>query len=266
MRKKLPPASLIRDIAEKRLPCLFVSPHLDDAVLSCGAVLAFLASKTDVTVATVFTHAQTRLQNASIRRFLRSSGYHNSEKLYVDRREEDRAIHALIGVKTVHLGFTDALYRLKPSVGTFERLVGKIIPDILFVYPVFSWQLKIGKMRRCDEHIVDDVTSAVKKLAGKKTVLFAPAAIGNHMDHQLVRNACAENFPWTIFWSDFPYNVRLNSFAPPELVRKGYTTVEWKDSLDRKVALVKKIRTQVNFLFPNGQIPQVSEYYFWPQR
>ena len=38
-------------------PILFVSPHLDDAVLSCGALLEAAAGHCPVTVATVFTTA-----------------------------------------------------------------------------------------------------------------------------------------------------------------------------------------------------------------
>jgi hypothetical protein len=36
---------------------LFLSPHLDDAILSCGALLTALPARSDVTVVTIFTEA-----------------------------------------------------------------------------------------------------------------------------------------------------------------------------------------------------------------
>jgi hypothetical protein len=35
--------------------CLFLSPHLDDAVLSCGALMRSLAPRSEIHVVTVFT-------------------------------------------------------------------------------------------------------------------------------------------------------------------------------------------------------------------
>jgi hypothetical protein len=44
---------LIAEIVARRKQCVFVSPHLDDAVFSAGSLISFFASRTDVTIAMV---------------------------------------------------------------------------------------------------------------------------------------------------------------------------------------------------------------------
>jgi hypothetical protein len=50
---------LLGDLDDTGAGVLVISPHLDDALLSCGALLAHLAPRHPITVATVFTAAAT---------------------------------------------------------------------------------------------------------------------------------------------------------------------------------------------------------------
>ena len=245
----------------KKPSYLFVSPHLDDAVLSCGGWISYLADKAEVTVASVFTNAHNSPSSLSIRRFLKECGYNDSEKLFADRRMEDKLANNLMGVKTIHLGFLDGLYRLKPQT---IPILSDILPDSRFVYPIFSWQLKRGKVSNHDKQLIDEVGRRVKNLIGPRTIIFAPAAVGYHLDHQIVRMACEQKFPETIFWSDFPYNVWNRQFSS-DLIKRGYRKYEWRKNLEQKVELIKIYKTQVNLLFPDRNIPKVPEYYFAKQ-
>jgi LmbE family N-acetylglucosaminyl deacetylase len=65
---------LIRDLEGTGAGVLVMSPHLDDAVLSCGALLAQLAARHLVTVATVFTTAAPPPWSLPARRQLRALG------------------------------------------------------------------------------------------------------------------------------------------------------------------------------------------------
>src|ERR1035441_6829274 len=56
-----------------------MSPHLDDAVLSCGALLAHLAARHLITVATVFTAAAPPPWSLPARRQLRPLGGDEAE-------------------------------------------------------------------------------------------------------------------------------------------------------------------------------------------
>src|ERR1700690_3085189 len=92
---------------------LFVSPHLDDAVFSCAArILREVDGGTDVTVATVFSHARPR---SPMRRE------------YVARQEEDRIALGLLGAKPLWLGLLDAPCR-SPFYNSFQRIVLETAP------------------------------------------------------------------------------------------------------------------------------------------
>ena len=82
---------------------LYVSPHLDDAVLSCGGgILERARTGTRVLVATVFSHG--------------------TEESHAHRRAEDARALAAAGAEAVYLGLLDAPFR--GVDGTFEGLTG----------------------------------------------------------------------------------------------------------------------------------------------
>lgn len=246
MKKNLAYSDLVERVIKEGKTCIFVSPHLDDALLSCGALIHYLAPQTPVVIVTAFTESHDRPKNLSTWNFLRLSGYKSAADLFAQRRQEDIDIATGLGAKAIHLGFTDSLYRLKPNSH--------------FIYPFFSWALKRGKISVSDYPLIEQIAVKVKSLCTKNTVIFGPAAIGNHMDHLLVRKVCDEYFPQTIYWSDFPYNVWSNKFT---FDKPNYSTLEWQKNLSIKIDLLKKLETQINFIFPKGQIPIVSERYYY---
>jgi LmbE family N-acetylglucosaminyl deacetylase len=90
---------------------LVISPHLDDAVLSCGALLAHLAPRHLITVATVFTAAAPPPWSLPARRQLRELGGVDAEDFFAQCRAEDADVLAGLGAAEAHLGFRDALFR-----------------------------------------------------------------------------------------------------------------------------------------------------------
>ena len=82
---------------------LVVSPHLDDAVLSCWTVIA---GEGDVTVATVFTAGPNVGVTTS---WDRNSGVDSAERM-AQRRDEDAAALALAGRVPLHLGALERQY------------------------------------------------------------------------------------------------------------------------------------------------------------
>lgn len=84
---------------------LVVSPHLDDAVLSVGQLLA---GHPDVTVATVFTADPPA--SRMLTEFDRRSGFVSSGGAMSDRRMEDRRACSTLDVRWAHLGGVDGQY------------------------------------------------------------------------------------------------------------------------------------------------------------
>jgi LmbE family N-acetylglucosaminyl deacetylase len=90
---------------------LVVSPHLDDAVLSCGALLASCAG---AVVVTVFAGAAP--DDQPLTEWDRKAGFASSREAVAARREEDARALALLDAKPVWLDFLDAQYGWSPKV------------------------------------------------------------------------------------------------------------------------------------------------------
>jgi len=144
---------------------LVLSPHLDDAALSCPT---YLQRTAQAYVATVFTEGD--------------------EALYRRRRSEDRKALRELGARPMHLGFLDAPYR-SPKYRDFCGIV-------------------FGRAREY-RGTARAVAQAIEQLDSKlhPRVILVPLAIGNHVDHRVVRDAALAAIPRDrlLFYEDRPY-------------------------------------------------------------
>ena len=92
---------------------LFFSPHLDDAVLSCGGLIGQLANqKKKVLVVTIFTAGQELApMSQDATQFTRQSKAKNATTLFRTRKSEDRKALSLLDADFLHLEYIDALWR-----------------------------------------------------------------------------------------------------------------------------------------------------------
>lgn len=103
-------------------PLLVVSPHLDDAALSVGQVMA---GRPDCVVATVFAGVPERKRMLTT--YDRDSGFRSAEHAIARRRAEDRLGLALVNARPVHLGFLDHQYDTRRDFGAIrEALVATV--------------------------------------------------------------------------------------------------------------------------------------------
>ncbi|HUN01921.1 MAG TPA: PIG-L family deacetylase [Niabella sp.] len=245
---------LITEILAKKLRCVFISPHLDDAVLSCGGLMQELARKTELTVINVFTSAHSGPYTLSARKFLQASGdFSNAAELYQARIEEDQRALLKLGVNVTNLGLKDALFRRKPK----ESLFGKILPEFNHVYPTYKWHIT-GSVNKNDPALAD-LRKQLEKLNLKEAVVFAPYGIGNHVDHQLVSAVSRSLFKKLVLYSDFPYNIRLDDYGSENGM---YRKIELTPNLKEKIKLIKFYQTQFTGLFSDGEVPGHKEVYF----
>jgi len=178
-----------------------LSPHYDDGVLSCGAVLAACA---DVgapgTVVTVFTGDPVPPLSEEARNFHRRCGLPDHDPVGRRTVEDDLAMKA-VGATPVRLGVPDALYR-KDADGN----------------PRYPRDAEMSTATLQSE--ADLVAYVARLLADEPAVrdselVLAPLAIGNHIDHRITRAAALllNRDPDTILWyEDVPYVL-----YPPQL-------------------------------------------------
>jgi LmbE family N-acetylglucosaminyl deacetylase len=179
---------------------LVLSPHYDDAALSCGGLLALLAaSGRQPRVAVIFGgEPDPKAPLTDFARFQHERwGLPPGEVIAARRREEANAMR-ILGAKTELLPFADAIYR--GEAYTTETS--------LFAPPVaFEAALPEQIIQALDLPAIPDPEIRV----------YAPLALGGHVDHRLARVAglLLAEAGWPVwFYEDLPYALQTPEVVP----------------------------------------------------
>jgi LmbE family N-acetylglucosaminyl deacetylase len=223
---------------------IYLSPHLDDAVLSCGGLIARQASRGEtVVIITVFAGSPSPDQSFSPfagslhARWLAAL----PPDLSVDdwpalRRMEDGRAAARLGpaVRVVHWPLPDCIYRRggqsgDPLYASEAAIFGEPHPDDP------AWRaLQPGPSLPPD------------------ALVYAPLAVGCHVDHQIVHQAV---MGWRLplnqvrFYEDYPYAAgysAADSAAPPALGWRSELIHLDEAALEAKIAAVAEYRSQIS--------------------
>lgn len=173
---------------------VYLSPHLDDALFSCGGLIYRQRQEGDAVA--VLNLCAGIPDYAGITAFAR--GYHRRwgdlEDMVEARRAEDGRALAAWGVQAVYLDTLDGIYRSvdgRPSYANLEALFSDPTPEDVSRLPA-DWSRR-----------------AMELFSGKGTVrYYAPLAAGRHVDHYLARLAGLElvqSFGEVWFYEDFPH-------------------------------------------------------------
>jgi LmbE family N-acetylglucosaminyl deacetylase len=238
---------------------LFVSPHLDDAVFSCGALLARLARTCPVTVVSVFTAAAPPARSGlAARKQLRGVGGIGAEAHFAERRAEDIAVLEQAGAAWVHLGFRDALFRRVGEAPAGPPGRGRA------AYPTFRFHAGRGRIAPSDAGLAEEAgarIACVMRAIGAATV-FGPLGVGRHVDHVITRRAVTGLGARTVYFSDFPYSQKQR---PDGRFVQGASLAPypWTDGRAENARRIAGYRTQVPGMFPHG-VPISPEVYWIP--
>ncbi len=255
------PLSTLTDAIKQQVPLVVLSPHLDDAVLSCGALMMYAVSSTTVTVATIFTEAGRVPHTLSARRYLHQVGAANARSLYQQRRAEDEEALASVGARYVHAGLTEALFRRR-TVRAGRSLLARWLPEADHVYPVYRKHITAGRIAAADAGTLHDVCGIIRQLTGSgPSLVLAPLGVGGHVDHVLVRDAAERSDAPVVYYSDFPYN-RQHGPDDTFLRQNHLSETSWPESAEIKTDLIRMYRTQIGTLFHSGHIPRAPEVFF----
>ncbi len=251
----------IDSIIKNKIPCYFVSPHLDDAVFSAGSLITHLSKHTEVNVVSVFTESSSH-KTLSIRAFLSQCGIKDPESLFLARRSEDKKVCEEIGAKAIHLGFIDAPWRTK-AVGKLRNIISKILPELSSVYATHRWHIAKGKISLSDSNMINKIKDSlvdliIKNQSGKFAV-FGPSAIGNHVDHVITRDVCRDLFLNAIYFADVPYI--LNNPEAINEVTLGEIGI-WAGDLKNKENIIRGYKTQFKAMFGGGS-PSLPQEIFY---
>ena len=221
---------------------VFISPHLDDAALSCGGAIAHLvAAGVRVTVVTVFTGDQPAGESLSglARRAHASWGI--GEQPLSARRDEDIAAMELLGARAEHLGLLDAIYRRSVS------------GEALYADPLGAPAAEDVK------HFLPQLVAALEASAlglASEVRVFCPESTGGHVDHTLVRTAVEQivDAERIVYYNEFPYSARpgVSAGGPGDAAAFAeFTLPLTAEEVDARIAAVACYASQLRGLFPS---------------
>jgi LmbE family N-acetylglucosaminyl deacetylase len=174
---------------------IYLSPHLDDAVLSCGGTIYAQTRRGErVLVVTVFAGSPPNVDLTPFTRELRER-WGGASDPFAARRAEDRAATASLGAEALHLSYLDCVYRQHPD--TREVLY----PTVEHIF---------AEVHAAESGLADALYDVLRgRLAAHaQPLVYAPLAAGRHVDHQIVRRAAMRLMADGVevaFYEDWPY-------------------------------------------------------------
>jgi LmbE family N-acetylglucosaminyl deacetylase len=239
----------LKNLIDSSEGIIIFSPHLDDAILSMGALCSYLSEQKKKTeVYSIFTQAS-KILTSSIQIMLRRAGFEDSENYFEVRRKEDLEAWKALGISMVnHLGYTDAAWRTEEE--------GPIYPTN-----------QIANVAVQDEKLIKKLENEIEEIVKykKNYIVFAPLAVGGHADHQIlniaVKNVCKN----LVFFADFPYSLTWPEDKPVPGLDDNLKLSLWGEGLENKREAILKYKSQLPSFIPfsnDGILTLTSEKYY----
>jgi LmbE family N-acetylglucosaminyl deacetylase len=177
---------------------LFLSPHYDDIPLSAGATVRLLAGsgRTPETLIVFGAEPDHSRPLSPFAQAMHEDWGFSAREVIASRRAEEAAADAILGSMERVLPFRDAIYRGDHYLSD----------DDLF-----------GSPAAAERNLPADIAASLDlpKRPNADSRIYAPLAVGRHVDHQLVFRAgtllAAEG--WDVwFYEDIPYSLKPGAF------------------------------------------------------
>lgn len=216
---------------------IYLSPHLDDAVFSCGGLIASQVAAGDVvTVLTIFAGDPGPGPIPDLAQAMHRLWGVGPDPVG-DRRTEDHLACGRLGASVVHLPLMDAIYRVGPAnvvrYNSVEAIFGPVHP--------------------ADAGLAEEIWGHLSRACPLEAVLYCPLGLGRHVDHRLTRVAAERLGRPLRYYQDLPYAVRGGS-PPAELEaapgREQLLPLS-PEQIDAWVAAVAEYRSQVPVYWPD---------------
>ena len=225
---------------------LYLSPHLDDVVLSCGATVYQQTAAGDrVLVITFFAGSPVDDEVSEFTRELRERWGGASDPV-ADRRAEDAEALGALGAGHVHWPHLDCVYRREPSTQA------PLYPTEASIFGDVHSSERTWHKRLAEEILAVLAPSACCEV-------YAPVAAGHHVDHLIVRAvglALAARGRQGLFYEDYPYAREAETVAMalgnwPSHMRCRVQVAFGEDALRAKGDAVACYRSQISTFWAN---------------
>jgi hypothetical protein len=220
-----------------------LSPHLDDAVLSCWHLLA----GGDTTVVTVFAGVP---QSGTCGWWDRLTGASDSPARVRERLDEDSKALALAAASSVRLDLLDEQYRTNGDVPTVAEALAEHVRDADAVYA------PLGVILGLDHALVRDAALALRD--DVRIYADHPHAGIWGLPDWVTGGGAATKLDVDAAWRQGMIDAGLD----PGALRPGVTTLE-AQAFESKLAAVRLYRTQVEALEREAPLDQLRWEVTW---
>lgn len=168
---------------------IYISPHFDDAVLSCGGLIYEQTRQgKEVEIWTICAGEAPVGEISPLAQVCHFQwGMANAEETVTKRRGEDHQAAGIVGAGCQHFPFPDCVYR-RGADG-----------ELLYTMDVF------GQRHPFEKDLDIEIAEALARKLQPGDRLVCPLTIGRHLDHVLTRAAVDRlgQRPW--YYADIPY-------------------------------------------------------------
>ncbi len=235
---------MMRTILNKKVSVYFISPHVDDALLSAGSFMEALCKKVPVHLVTVFSDCKSKDKDSS---FAASAKQSIAKRKAIEKK-------LLLGHK-IKLHYLD-------------------LPEFVLRSNTPSLYKKLPHMSTPGDSLLKkEIAEQLTNIIQKKSLLFCPLGIGGHIDHVIVRDACMSAFSLQdiYFWNDYPYSLLFNTYKDSFIGGDSYKRMRKKtytEDLGRKGVIVHSFMEHIKEFFSkdNLPVPIFPEVYFYEER
>ena len=237
-------------------PHVYLSPHMDDAALSCGGLIHRQVSAGQrPLVISLFAGQPPRDVTLSEFAQFQHARWGNAGEAVGARWAEDQAAMAELGADYLRLNYRDCIYRGREHV-----------PEWYYA----SEEAIFGSVHPAEYGLPAELADALSELippgeGGTRHepfgTLYAPLTVGNHVDHQVTFATALvlKAQGWRVrYYEDYPYVEREGALAAA-LAARGiqgwrYETVPLdEDDLAAKMRAIARYPSQVGVLFGDAQ-------------
>jgi LmbE family N-acetylglucosaminyl deacetylase len=168
---------------------IYLSPHFDDAVLSCGGVI-FEQSRQGIQTE-IWTIFAGDPPPGPLSEFARQNhslwGLTSGVEPVALRAAEDEEAAGIVAAELVHFEIPDCIYRRTPD-GEYLYTESVITPP-----------------HRADRRLPIRIRTALRSELRQDDLLVCPLGLGGHVDHGLVRQAAEALRRPLLYYADVPY-------------------------------------------------------------
>jgi LmbE family N-acetylglucosaminyl deacetylase len=217
---------------------IYLSPHLDDVILSCGGLIwQQVQAGEPVEIWTIcagdapteiFTPLALELHER----------WQTGADAPAQRRQEDLEACKRLGAIARHLDIPDCIYRRSPVDDQFmyaasESINGELHPD--------------------DDGFIHSLSEKLSREFPDEWNVVCPLTLGGHVDHRIVRKAAENTGRVSCYYADYPYiqfdGVDLKNFLQPEWEQVDFQITD--AALQAWIESIAAYRSQLSSFWEN---------------